>query len=616
MPAIFNKEQEEAITHKEGPLMVLAGPGSGKTLVITYRVKWLIENAGVHPSNILVITFTRAAAEEMRKRFFAFDGMENAPVTFGTFHSIFFMILRYAYRYTAGNIIREDVKRRYIKEMTENMELEIEDEKEFLSGIINEISYVKGEMMSLSYYHSSNCSNELFAQIYEGYERRLREENLIDFDDMLVFCYELLKERKDILAMWQQKFQYILIDEFQDINKVQYEIVRMLAGKGDHLFIVGDDDQSIYRFRGSKPEIMLQFTKVYPKAKVVTLDVNYRCTPAVVEASRRLISHNEERFKKTITAHRREQDPVKFFLFEDERQENTFLIDEIEKARAEGIPLSQIAVLFRTNVQPRLLMEQMLSRNMAFRTKDRIPNVYEHWIAKDFFAYIRIAQGSDKRADFLSIMNKPKRYIGRDSLCEPHVAFDEWIRMYDEQPWIAERIEQLWHDTRVLNTLSPYAAINFIRRGIGYDDYIADYADYRNVNKDDLYDVADEILSNAKGYRTLEEWYTHIENYKKELEELAKRGNSNEDAVVLATLHSSKGLEFEKVFLIDVNEGITPYKKAVLQPDMEEERRLFYVGMTRAKRSLTLCSVKTLHNKKVELSRFLKEAGAESLPKE
>ena len=224
MPAIFNKEQEEAITHKEGPLMVLAGPGSGKTLVITYRVKWLIENAGVHPSNILVITFTRAAAEEMRKRFFAFDGMENAPVTFGTFHSIFFMILRYAYRYTAGNIIREDVKRRYIKEMTENMELEIEDEKEFLSGIINEISYVKGEMMSLSYYHSSNCSDELFAQIYEGYERRLREENLIDFDDMLVFCYELLKERKDILAMWQQKFQYILIDEFQDINKVQYEI--------------------------------------------------------------------------------------------------------------------------------------------------------------------------------------------------------------------------------------------------------------------------------------------------------------------------------------------------------------------------------------------------------
>lgn len=612
----FNKSQQEAILHKDGPMLVLAGPGSGKTAVITQRTLNLIEEHHVNPANILVITFTRAAAQEMKHRFLRLAGKEKSHVTFGTFHAVFFMVLKYAYHFESSNIVTEEQRYQFMREIISYHHLEYQDENEFIGEILGEISKVKNERIPLDHFYSSHCGEEIFRKIYTAYVRRLQQNRLIDFDDMLTYTYELFRQRPDILSAWQKKYQYILIDEFQDINQIQYDIMRMLAKPADNLFIVGDDDQSIYRFRGSKPEIMLQFTKVYPKAKVVTLDVNYRCTPAVVEASRRLISHNEERFKKTITAHRREQDPVRFFLFEDERQENTFLIDEIEKARAEGIPLSQIAVLFRTNVQPRLLMEQMLSRNMAFRTKDRIPNVYEHWIAKDFFAYIRIAQGSDKRADFLSIMNKPKRYIGRDSLCEPHVAFDEWIRMYDEQPWIAERIEQLWHDTRVLNTLSPYAAINFIRRGIGYDDYIADYADYRNVNKDDLYDVADEILSNAKGYRTLEEWYTHIENYKKELEELVKRGNSNEDAVVLATLHSSKGLEFEKVFLIDVNEGITPYKKAVLQPDMEEERRLFYVGMTRAKRSLTLCSVKTLHNKKVELSRFLKEAGAESLPKE
>lgn len=612
----FNKSQQEAILHKDGPMLVLAGPGSGKTAVITQRTLNLIEEHHVNPANILVITFTRAAAQEMKHRFLRLAGKEKSHVTFGTFHAVFFMVLKYAYHFESSNIVTEEQRYQFMREIISYHHLEYQDENEFIGEILGEISKVKNERIPLDHFYSSHCGEEIFRKIYTAYVRRMQQNRLIDFDDMLTYTYELFRQRPDILSAWQKKYQYILIDEFQDINQIQYDIMRMLAKPADNLFIVGDDDQSIYRFRGSKPEIMLQFTKVYPKAKVVTLDVNYRCTPAVVEASRRLISHNEERFKKTITAHRREQDPVRFFLFEDERQENTFLIDEIEKARAEGIPLSQIAVLFRTNVQPRLLMEQMLSRNMAFRTKDRIPNVYEHWIAKDFFAYIRIAQGSDKRADFLSIMNKPKRYIGRDSLCEPHVAFDEWIRMYDEQPWIAERIEQLWHDTRVLNTLSPYAAINFIRRGIGYDDYIADYADYRNVNKDDLYDVADEILSNAKGYRTLEEWYTHIENYKKELEELVKRGNSNEDAVVLATLHSSKGLEFEKVFLIDVNEGITPYKKAVLQPDMEEERRLFYVGMTRAKRSLTLCSVKTLHNKKVELSRFLKEAGAESLPKE
>ena len=421
MPAIFNKEQEEAITHKEGPLMVLAGPGSGKTLVITYRVKWLIENAGVHPSNILVITFTRAAAEEMRKRFFAFDGMENAPVTFGTFHSIFFMILRYAYRYTAGNIIREDVKRRYIKEMTENMELEIEDEKEFLSGIINEISYVKGEMMSLSYYHSSNCSDELFAQIYEGYERRLREENLIDFDDMLVFCYELLKERKDILAMWQQKFQYILIDEFQDINKVQYEIVRMLAGKGDHLFIVGDDDQSIYRFRGARPEIMLGFEKDYPDAKKVILNTNYRCSAEIVDSAEHLISHNTKRFPKNMQAARGKKVPITFRYLKDAGEECTDILKGIRFYHNKGIPLEEMAVIFRTNTQPRLLVGRLMEYNIPFQMRDVIPNIFDHWIARNILTYIKIAMGNKDRKLFLQIMNRPKRYISRSMLTDPQV---------------------------------------------------------------------------------------------------------------------------------------------------------------------------------------------------
>ena len=186
--------------------------------------------------------------------------------------------------------------------------------------------------------------------------------------------------------------------------------------------------------------------------------------------------------------------------------------------------------------------------------------------------------------------------------------------MYDEQPWIAERIEKMWHDTRILNSLSPYAAINFIRRGIEYDDYIADYAEYRNINKEDLYEVADEIQSSAKGYKTLEAWFTHIEDYKKELELLAKKRADMGDAVTLATLHSAKGLEFERVYLIDVNEGMTPYKKAVLEPDIEEERRLFYVGMTRAKEKLTLCAVGNIRNKEVDLSRFLREAGAQVDP--
>ena len=608
MPGTFNREQEEAITHKGGPLMVLAGPGSGKTLVITYRVKWLIENAGVHPSNILVITFTRAAAEEMKKRFFMFDGMENAPVTFGTFHSIFFMILRYAYRYTAANIIREDVKRRYIKEMTENMELEIEDENEFLSGIINEISYVKGEMMSLSYYHSNNCSDELFAQIYEEYEKRLREENLIDFDDMLVFCYELLKEREDIRTLWQNKFQHILIDEFQDINRLQYEIIKMLAAPQNNLFIVGDDDQSIYRFRGSKPEIMLGFEKDYPDAKRILLDTNYRCGRYIVETSLNLISHNKERFDKKIIAASKSKVPVTFADFENRRDENIFLIRDIDKKIRAGAVFSDFAVLFRTNTQPRQLIEQLMSYNIPFKAKDNIPNIYEHWIARDLFTYQRIAAGSRDRADFLQIMNRPKRYLSRDSLCDATVAFDEWIKLFDEKPWIAERIEKLEYDMKLISRMNPYASINYIRRGIGYDDFLSEYAEYRSINKEDLFDILDEIQSGAKGFATYEEWYEHIKEYTKQMKLMALSKDSDPNAVTLATLHSSKGLEFENVYIIDANEGIMPYKKAVLEKDIEEERRLFYVGMTRAKTSLSVYSVKSVNDKSAQASRFVRES--------
>ena len=612
----YNKSQQQAIRHKDGPMLVLAGPGSGKTAVITQRTKQLIEYENIDPSNILVITFTRAAAQEMKQRFLAATGEERTKVTFGTFHAIFFMVLKLAYHFDSGNIISEEQRYQFMREILSYHHLEYRDEGEFIGDVLTEISRVKNEQIPLEHFYSSSCGEEVFRKIYREYDERLKRNRLIDFDDMLTYTYELFSQRKDILSAWQKKYRYILIDEFQDINLIQWKIMCMLAAPENNLFVVGDDDQSIYRFRGSKPEIMLGFQKIYPQAKIVNLEVNYRCEPPIVEAAMRLIAHNEERFPKKIRAGKSGKQKVRFQYFEDCYKENAFLAEDIRQTVQNGVPLSEIAVLFRTNMQPRALMEYMVSANLAFQTKDRIPDIYEHWIARDFFTYIRIAQGSDSRADFLSIMNRPKRYIGRDSLPDETVCFDEWMKLYEEQPWIAERIEKLWYDLKHLSRLSPYAAINYIRRGIGYDDYIADYADYRNVNKDDLYDVADEILSNAKGYRTLEEWYTHIENYKKELEELAKRGNSNEDAVVLATLHSSKGLEFEKVFLIDVNEGITPYKKAVLQPDMEEERRLFYVGMTRAKRSLTLCSVKTLHNKKVELSRFLKEAGAESLPKE
>ena len=297
---VLEEAQKEAVTHGKGPMLVLAGPGSGKTFTITRRILHLIETGEVGADRILVITFTKAAAGEMKERFESLSGGRFFPVTFGTFHSVFFRILRFAYRYGAESIVKEDERIRYIREEMERSRVETEDEAEFVNSVLSEISFVKGEMLNLDHYYSKNCSVELFKQFYQGYEERLRKAGRIDFDDMLVMCHELFTQRKDILSAWQNKYRYILVDEFQDINRVQYEIVRMLAAPENNLFIVGDDDQSIYRFRGAKPELMLGFRKDYPEARQVLLNVNFRSSREIVEAAGRLIACNETRFPKSI----------------------------------------------------------------------------------------------------------------------------------------------------------------------------------------------------------------------------------------------------------------------------------------------------------------------------
>ena len=608
MDVQFNKEQEMAITHGEGPAMVLAGPGSGKTLVITCRVRYLIEEMGVHPSHILVITFTRAAAREMKKRFASFSGFADAPVMFGTFHSVFFMILRYAYRYTGSNIIREDMKRRFIKEMVEEMELEIEDENDFLSGLINEISYVKGEMIEPALFHSSNCADDLFRKIYDGYERRLRQNQLLDFDDMLVFCYELLREREDIRRMWQERFQYILIDEFQDINKVQYEIVRLLAGERKNLFIVGDDDQSIYRFRGARPEIMLGFEKDYPGTKRIELGINYRCSEEIVESARRLVSHNTKRFDKNLRASRGSKVPVTYKQFSSVSEECTDIIQGIRFYSSKGIPFDQMAVIFRTNTQPRLLVGRLMEYNIPFQMRDVLPNLFDHWIAKNVIAYLKLAAGSRERGLFLQVMNRPKRYISRNMITDAQVDLKELKRKAYGKHWLYEKIDKLEMDLMLMRRMEPADAIHYIRHGIGYEDYLNEYAQFRHMNPEDLYEILDQLAETAKNYHTNEEWFAYIEEYGQELRRQIEAGNrEDKEGVTLTTMHSSKGLEYDVVFIMDINEGITPHKKAVKDADLEEERRLMYVALTRARTYLFLYSVKELYQKEAKVSRYIRE---------
>ena len=602
----FSKAQTQAIMHKDGPMMVLAGPGSGKTTVITHRVQYLTKEYGIDPGDILVITFTRAAAEEMRERYEALTG-GGSRVTFGTFHSIFFRILKLAYRYTADNIVREEKQMQFVRELAQAGGLEPEDENEFAASILSEISSVKGERIALEHYYSKNCPDAVFRQLYAGYEEKMRRAGLIDFDDMMVLCLELFTERKDILSAWQRRYRYILIDEFQDINRLQYEIVRMLAKPEDNLFIVGDDDQSIYRFRGAKPEIMLGFERDYPGAGRILLDVNYRSTEEIVAPALRLIGENQKRFSKAIHTTGRHGKNVITKLWQDPGEENLAIAREIQLYLQSGVRPGDIAVLYRTNAGPRFLMEKLMEYNLPFRTRDTVPNLYEHWISRNILTYIRIAMGSRAREDILQVINRPKRYISRDAMPDETVSFEKMKAFYAEKDWIAERIESLEGDLRAIARMSPLAAVNYIRQGMGYDEYLIEYAAFRRMRPEELLETADELKESAAGFKTFDEWFAHIEAYKEELLRQAAQRRTETDAITLATMHSAKGLEFPIVYILDANEGITPHSRAMLDEDMEEERRLFYVAMTRAKTRLHVYAVRERYHKKAEVSRFVWE---------
>lgn len=592
--------------------MVLAGPGSGKTLVITNRTKYLIEEYGINPSNILVITFTKAAANEMQERFFNLMNNHSLPVTFGTFHAVFFKILRYAYNYKADNILREDIKYQYIGEIIEKMQLEYEDANEFISSIVGEIGVVKGDMINPQYYHSMNCADNVFREIYEKYNDKLRNVNKVDFDDMLVMCYELLKNREDILDAWRRKYQYILIDEFQDINKVQYEVIRLLAAENNNLFIVGDDDQSIYRFRGAKPEIMLGFANDYGNCEKIILEENYRSSQEIVEASLRLIKNNRKRYEKNIRAVKGKSGNVEYRTFKSAVEENDYIINILRKYASEGYGYGEVAIICRTNIGPRLLVQKMMEYNIPFKMKDSMPNIYEHWITKNFLTYIKIALGDMRRSEFFQIMNKPNRYIPRDAITESEVSFEKLEALYVNKEWMYDRICRLQYDLQQIRKMTPFAAVSYIYDAVRYREYLKEYAEYRRMNLADLENIVDEIKESARPFKTYSEWFEYIESYSEELRLQAGKKSELKDAVEIVTMHSAKGLEYRVVIIADANEGVMPHSKALLDEDIEEERRMFYVGVTRAKEKLHIYSVNELHGKKSEISRFVNELNTDN----
>ena len=590
--------------------MVLAGPGSGKTSVIVERTAYMINDGGIAPGNILVVTFSRAAAKEMKERFLSFTGQQHTPVTFGTFHGVFYGILKHAYGFTAANILSEEEKFGILKELILNYGGDLAEEGDFPEEIAKEISVVKGNKISLEHYYSSCCPDEVFRQIYQGYREMCQSRRKLDFDDMILYCYELFVQRKDILVAWQRKFQYILVDEFQDINQLQYEIVRMLAQPQNNLFIVGDDDQSIYHFRGARPEIMLNFTRDYPEAETVTLNVNYRCSGQILSSAMRVIGENKKRFSKKLSTPNPTGDAVRIREFQNPREEYLTVVSELRERMENGENLEDTAILLRTNQEAEGLVGALMERQVPFNMKEKLPNLFHHWICRNLLAYMHFAAGDRSRKYFLEFMNRPNRYIARDALSlSPIVDLEQLKEYYKDKDWMCDRITTLETHLRVLKGLAPYAAINFIRKGMGYEEYLHEYAEYRKIKPEELSEILDRLTESTKGINSLEEWEAYIEDYTAKLEEQARKAEQEREGVLISTLHGVKGLEYDQVYILNVNEGSMPYRKAVLEPAIEEERRLFYVGMTRARKKLALCYVRQQYEKKREPSRFLKEAG-------
>lgn len=603
----FNEAQAQAIQHTDGPCLVLAGPGSGKTLTIVNRVKYLIEKQKVRPEEILVVTFTRFAAAEMKSRLCLVMGKRDLPVTVGTFHGIYYGILKWAYRMNQENILSETEKYQILRGVINKERMEIFDEEDFIQDIAAEIGKVKNNRIPLEEFVSEKCSADAFRNIYRNYEQHRKELKKIDFDDMLVLCYELFRSRPDVLAQWQKKFRYVLIDEFQDINRIQYDVIRMLAQPENNLFVVGDDDQAIYGFRGADSELMLGFGKDFPDAKQILLGMNYRSTANIVQNSLKLIENNVERYSKKLEANREGGSCLHIQEVKDPVEEAEYVLEEIQKCKENGIKEEEIAILFRVHTDARAVVEAMVERKIPFQMKEHLPNIYEHFIAKDIMAYFRLATGKRRRQDFLQVMNRPKRYLGRDSVSGSQVSFEDMRKFYCDKDWMIDRIDQFEWDVKMLMKMAPYAAIQYIRKRIGYDDFLKEYAFTHQINRSDLNEVLAEIEEGAKAFSSVEEWFAHVEEYTETLKVKEKERNRPRPGVRLMTIHASKGLEFKQVFLIAANEGRIPYQKAKTDKEIEEERRLFYVAMTRAKDFLKICYVKIKNGKEVTPSRFVDE---------
>ncbi len=577
-------EQEKAICHIAGPAQILAGPGSGKTFVTVHRIRHLILEENIDPGHILVITFTKAAALEMQQRFFTLMEGQKPPVWFGTFHAIFYHILKQSAQYRGYTIITETERRKLIRQIMHMHRRFCYLQEEDMEEILSVISSCKAGRKESSIPIQKMTPDDVMFLLHE-YQSYLQEFQQFDFDDLMQCCLTLLREDACCLAAWQAQFRYILVDEFQDISPVQYKIVKLLAAPEDNLFIVGDDDQSIYGFRGASPDSMMQFLADYPQAVQIPLAVNYRCHAEIVEAAGRVITENIKRLPKDIQAVHSKGDGLELCMCPDEEALKKAFVEYLLQEQKEDT-LTGSAIICRTNVACGLWAQVLHGAGIPYVMKEKKKNRFAHFVIWDIRAYLALGQGKYDRKYFLRIMNRPLRYLKRDSLSAEKVDREELVKWYQHMPAMQKTLHRLFQNLDCLADKRPHLQIRYIRKVIGYEGFLREK--YGAKQAQELVRVAEEFETFSRQFMTVDDMNDFIDHYTEVLQEPAEQNHG----IALMTMHASKGLQFDTVYLPDCNEGQIPSARSVTQEEIEEERRMFYVAMTRARHKLCLLAHK------------------------
>ena len=625
----MNPAQRMAVTQADGPLLVLAGPGSGKTFTVTRRILYLLER-GVPPEQILVISFTREAAQSMQRRFQEVSRTFQ-PVNFGTFHSIFFHILQRSNALRSTKLLTNSEKKNLMIPILKKYRVKSDNDqsndnlREDCAAILAAVSYYKNTLRILA--AADKISAEWrphFQSILDEYQLAVNACGKLDFDDMLSRCRQLLLEDERMRKSWQERFRYILIDEFQDINPVQYEVISLLAGEHSHIFAVGDDDQAIYGFRGSEPECLKRFEREY-RAERMLLDVNYRSHPQIVRASLAVIGENKNRFEKQLKPDpgREEhggEERVRMYPFKDKESQYDYLIERLSKFHLENQTSAQrkeCAVLFRTNSGMQGLAVRLRSEGIPFVMGERMQSIYEHFIVKDVTAYLTLAAGEWNRESLLRIVNKPSRYINREAVGSSPFSVSQLRDYYNMQEMQAGTRQKVMHhidiferQLKTMKKLSPGLAAVYVQKAVGYDKYLCRMAGGDEVKFKEWQELLEWLKADAGRFASVAEWKAAQEEHTKALEEgnnvRSGREQLDMDAVIrLMTVHGAKGLEFDTVIIADCNETVFPHGRLREEAEVEEERRVFYVAMTRAKENLELLYLSGTRDRPRLPSRFL-----------